>query len=946
MPAVGSAGPPAGTGGFRIDELRSAVLRAWRDSPTRFTEDTNAEHDLRVGGYRDRLFVELAQNAADAAALAGVPGRVRVSVVAGELRVANTGAPLDAEGVAALSSLRASAKREGVVGRFGVGFAAVLAVTSEPRVVSRTGGVAFSEERTRAAAGHGDAVPVLRLPWPLPEDEPGPPAGFDTEVRLPLRAGLDAAELLDRIAAEVPDLLLALPWLAEVEVAGARWARAAEGPVVELTSPSAETTRWLTHSGDGVVWAVPVDVDGVPRPLDEDVLHAPTPTDERLSLPARLLAPVPVEPSRRRVLAGAGTRAALATAARRYPELLRLVPAEHRLALVPGAGFPLSEVDSMLRELVLDRLAGDSWLPAAAGGELPAVRARVLGVDSPPLVRLVGDVLPDLVAAPHCGPGPARVLAVAGAATVGVAELVEAVTGIGRPPAWWRSLYTALLAAVEERAVATDELGALPVPLADGRTVPGPRGALLLDDVELLADLDVVGLHVVHPEAAHPLLERLGATLAGPGDLLDAPALREAIERSADDALSGVDVLPLANTVLRLASATGAEGLGGLALPARTGWRRADELVLPDAELLGVLDPEALGEDAPLDVLDADFAGRWPAPTLTGVGVLDTFAVVADDEPAEPDHDLPDESDWWAALPAPPAQLLAVRDLDLVADDAWPSALRLLAARPETWRALTLPGGHTRWWIARHALLGGRPPMWWRLRGAEQLAGLFDPVPDVGLPEELLAVAGVRAELALADSTDTADLCARLADPTREVPPGLVLRAHAALADVPAEDVEPPDAVRALDGSVADAADAAVLDVPWLLAVWPAGRLVALPGFAGAAALAESLDLPLASEETTDGVTSEGEFAAWRDLPAIREVAGLLGTDLPDGGLFVHERLCVGDRAVPWWFDGVPHASDTADGLARAFAWAAQRWPERLLIAALLDEPDARILLA
>ena len=45
---------------FGTEALRSSVLRAWRDSPTRFTEDTNAEHDLRVGGYRDRLFVELA----------------------------------------------------------------------------------------------------------------------------------------------------------------------------------------------------------------------------------------------------------------------------------------------------------------------------------------------------------------------------------------------------------------------------------------------------------------------------------------------------------------------------------------------------------------------------------------------------------------------------------------------------------------------------------------------------------------------------------------------------------------------------------------------------------------------------------------------------------------------------------------------------------------------
>src|SRR3954471_8312527 len=173
------AGDPFGTA-----RLRDSTLRAWQDSPTRLLEDTNVERDLRVGAYRDRLFVELAQNAADAAMAGGVPGRVRVSLVDSELRFANTGAPLDARGVASLASLRASGKTGETVGRFGVGFAAVRTVSDEPRVVSATGGVVFSAERTRQAAGIEGDVPVLRLPWPVAAD---PPPGFDTEVRLPPR---------------------------------------------------------------------------------------------------------------------------------------------------------------------------------------------------------------------------------------------------------------------------------------------------------------------------------------------------------------------------------------------------------------------------------------------------------------------------------------------------------------------------------------------------------------------------------------------------------------------------------------------------------------------------------------------------------------------------------------------------------------------------------------
>src|SRR6185312_8920666 len=109
---------------FDTAALRARVLMAWAESPARFREDANAEEDLVRGGYRDRLLVELAQNAADAAVRAGVPGRLRLELSDADgcvLRAANTGAPLDAEGVEALATLRASAKRDdaATVGRFG-----------------------------------------------------------------------------------------------------------------------------------------------------------------------------------------------------------------------------------------------------------------------------------------------------------------------------------------------------------------------------------------------------------------------------------------------------------------------------------------------------------------------------------------------------------------------------------------------------------------------------------------------------------------------------------------------------------------------------------------------------------------------------------------------------------------------------------------------------------
>lgn len=938
------------------------MLRAWQDSPTRFTEDTNAERDLRVGGYRDRLLVELAQNAADAAALAGAPGTLRLAVTSGELRVANTGEPLDADGVAGLASLRASAKRAGTVGRFGVGFAAVLAITDAPRVVSVTGGVAFSARRTIEATGRSGEVPVLRLPWPVPADEDPVPDGFSTEVRLPLRSGVDQDGVLDELAAQVSDVLLALPWLGRVELDGRVWTRAERaGGVVEIER-GRQVRRWLTSAGEGCVWAVPVDAGGVPQPLDTDLLHAPTPTDERLSLPARLIAALPIEPSRRHVLPGAELDAALALAAAAYPGIASALAPEHRLAMVPPPDFPRSEVDGKLRDQVAGELAGAEWLPGASGARLAPQAAVVLPVDSPDLVAVLAELVPGLVAAPVCGGAAARVLAPLGARRIEIAEVMQAISGVDRAPGWWRWCYDTLLELLESREIRDSELGDLPVPLADGRTIPGPRDALLLDAsaelLELIAAAGITGLRLVHPELDHPLLLRLGARWAEPDELLAAPALAEAVTHSVGAARAGADLGPLLAAVLELAAVAGTGvDLGSLALPGRHGWRRADELLLADAELLDVLDEDALGgleHEAPLDVLDAAAlaaatAQEVDAQALRRVGVLDGFAVVTDPEPAGPNHDLPEEQQWLASLPDPAPPLRAVRDIDLVADDRWPEALRLLAARPDTWQALSDPGGHTGWWIARYALLAGSAPLDWRLPAADALAGLYDPLPDLGLTDRLALAAGVRAELVLADADDANDLLERLGDPEREVPAGLACRAHSILARAALDDVAATQRVRALDGSLCRAEDAAVLDRPWLLGLWQPAELVAATDFADAEPLADLLDLPLAGELSTAEIVG-GDYATWRDMPAVGEVAQLLGIELPDGGVLLHEQLSIADRhgtevAVPWWSDGRLHAEDSTAGLARAFAWAAGRWQQRHLIAALLDDPGVPTLL-
>src|SRR5699024_144194 len=48
--------------------------------PDTLREDANAEEDFALGGYRDRVVVELAQNAADAAHRAKIPGRLSLTL--------------------------------------------------------------------------------------------------------------------------------------------------------------------------------------------------------------------------------------------------------------------------------------------------------------------------------------------------------------------------------------------------------------------------------------------------------------------------------------------------------------------------------------------------------------------------------------------------------------------------------------------------------------------------------------------------------------------------------------------------------------------------------------------------------------------------------------------------------------------------------------------------
>ncbi|MET9851127.1 sacsin N-terminal ATP-binding-like domain-containing protein [Streptomyces ossamyceticus] len=1015
---------------FGTARLRRGVLDAWATSPARFREDANAEEDLALGGYRDRLVVELAQNAADAAARAKVPGRLRLTLRDGVLVAANTGASLDAAGVESLSTLRASAKREGhdqAVGRFGVGFAAVLAVTDEPAVVGRHGGIRWSLAEARLLAadtarhspGLGDEirrreghVPLLRLPFAA---EGSAPETYDTVVILPLRDAA-AGDLAERLLNAVDDaLLLALPGLEEVVIengdAPARTVRRREeGAYVVIEDSRDGVTRWRTVAEHGaieaalladrpveerlrphwsVTWAVPIGSEGEPvPPRTSPVVHAPTPSDEALGVPALLIASFPLDTTRRHAAPGPLTDFLVQRAADAYTELLAAwQPVTERIiGLVPG---PLGkgELDGALRRAILERLPRTAFLPRALppveDDELPeALRPRdaeVVEGAGAETVRVLAEVLPCLLPAGLERRAELRTL---GVARLPLGDTIDRLAGLEKAPDWWRRLYDSLA------GVDPDRLSGLPVPLADGRTTIGPRQVLLPTPdgpqtaPETLARL---GLKVAHPDAAHPLLEKLGALPATPRAVLTTPQVRAAVAASLDDedmAWDDEDGRPdaeeLAELVLTLVREAALDPgdepwLGALALPDEDGeLSPAGELVLPGSPFARIMREDELA------FLDAELAERWGEQPLAACGVLADFALVrATDvvldpdelEPREGDFAEPDDAglldavDVWCEdildrfpdSPVPPVatEIVAVRDLDLVDEDRWPEALTLLA-RPPLRDALVqpvrilLPDGthevvrpYTAWWLRGHPVLDGRRPAGLLASGGDPLLrGLYDEADATGFgDEQVLRALGVRTSVAalLDEPGGAAELLDRLADPEREVTAAQLHGLYGALADLDPEQVTLPDELRAVvDGevTVVDAADAVVVDSPDLLPFTSGVPLLPVRP-SRAAELAELFQVRRLSESVTGEVDSEG---AEHDVP--ESVRVLLGPATP-ATYVEHEELVVDGVELDWrrTGDGVLHAA-TLEGVAAGLAWAAGQWPRRFEVAALLEDPS------
>ena len=218
------AGPDSEIG-KAVESYSAGTLGAYREQPGLVLEAANIEQAIIEGGYGHRQLFELIQNGADE--LQERSGRVQIVLTEDCLYCANEGEPLSVAGVEAILSSFSSPKKEGQIGRYGLGFKSVLAVTTTPQIYSRSGSVGFdpesAAERIRAIVPKAKRTPILRVANAL---DPTSAAGDDpilaelmkwatTVVRLP-RNTRDNSWLSDDMVSFPSQFLVFSPHVSEL----------------------------------------------------------------------------------------------------------------------------------------------------------------------------------------------------------------------------------------------------------------------------------------------------------------------------------------------------------------------------------------------------------------------------------------------------------------------------------------------------------------------------------------------------------------------------------------------------------------------------------------------------------------------------------------------------------------------------------------------------------
>ena len=235
-----------------IEKHRTGRLAAYIASPGDIREHYGIEQTVLAGGYGYRQLLELVQNGADAILESPASGhsivesnRIEVFLAGSHLYVANTGAPLNADGIVALLSSHSSPKRANQIGRFGLGFKSLLRLGGQIDLFSIGAAMRFDPERCRQELCDQFNVtnaPGLRLAWVLDEHREriaDPILGRFEWATTIVRAEITDTELYQHLQNEImefpSEFLLFLPV-----------------PVVVSLDAGAETKRVVRRESEGI----------------------------------------------------------------------------------------------------------------------------------------------------------------------------------------------------------------------------------------------------------------------------------------------------------------------------------------------------------------------------------------------------------------------------------------------------------------------------------------------------------------------------------------------------------------------------------------------------------------------------------------------------------------------------------------------------------------------
>ena len=156
------------------------------------------------------------------------------------------------------------------------------------------------------------------------------------------------------------------------------------------------------------------------------MVHAPTPTDDPLDLPALLIASFPLDSGRRHVASGSAAEALLASAADTYASLVQqLAEADaSAVSLVPGP-VASGSLDAVLRRSISERLSVTPFVPVVGGEAARPIDVQLIGDASPALLGRLSEVFGQLASSTWSAGQHARVLTLLGAQELTPSDVID-----------------------------------------------------------------------------------------------------------------------------------------------------------------------------------------------------------------------------------------------------------------------------------------------------------------------------------------------------------------------------------------------------------------------------------------------------------------------------------------------------------------------------------------